>query len=67
MNWKSINIPKSESFLSETGDASLLIVKSGWLDQYHAIEESVVDGKIDHDDLFTKEQLKQKFNIEISI
>lgn len=67
MSWIPVKTPKIETFLSESEDQSLIIIKSGFENQYHVVEESAHDGKIGHDDLYTKEQLQTKFGIEVTI
>ena len=67
MSWKSVKTPKVENFIAESGDATLTIIKSGFANQYHIVEESAIDGKNRHDDAYTKEEIANQFNIEISI
>ncbi len=67
MNWIPVKVPKIQTFTNKDEDAALTVIKSGFEDQYHVIEESAHDGKVNHDDLFTRDQLFDKFEITVSI
>lgn len=61
------NSTAHQTFTSEDGEHKLIIIKSGWQDQYHIIQEDAYQNKPDGKNiLLSSAEIKEQFNLDIT-